>query len=304
MHYYTQDHLGNNRAVANESGTVEQVTHYYPFGGVFADAGTGSSLQPYKYNGKELDRMHGLDTYDYRARQHDPVLARWDRIDPLAEKNPNMTPYHFCHDNPVNMIDPDGMDDYYTNNGQFIFRDDKETDNIIIRNQSLYYMKSMGGAEWINPDTPIEDVELSAKAYSNIFTNILSKMKDVDVGELHNGKVSVTVWENSNDNLGICTKDRYNDAGKDGETLAETGVLKSNGDRVVSLYMFPKGTEEKAILNTVANIQNLLGAHEFLGHYKNGWSNHSKVVPFQRKHSTWNKTTKEFKDYNYNVYGK
>jgi hypothetical protein len=29
-HYYTRDHLGNNRAVVNENGTVEQVTHYYP----------------------------------------------------------------------------------------------------------------------------------------------------------------------------------------------------------------------------------------------------------------------------------
>ena len=35
--------------------------------------------QPYKYNGKELDKMHGLNTYDYGARQYNPVTARWDR---------------------------------------------------------------------------------------------------------------------------------------------------------------------------------------------------------------------------------
>lgn len=87
-------------------------------------------------------------------------------------------------------------------------------------------------------------------------------------------------------------------------TLAETGILNSNGDRIVSLYMYPKGYDEKMILNTVANIQNLLGAHEFLGHYKKGWRTHTKVVPFQRKHSTWNKTTQMFKEYNYKVYGK
>ena len=29
----------------------------------------GADVQPYKYNGKELDRMHGLNTYDYGARQ-------------------------------------------------------------------------------------------------------------------------------------------------------------------------------------------------------------------------------------------
>ena len=46
----------------------------------------GKDVQPYKYNGKEFDLMHGLNTYDYGARQHDPILARWDRIDPLCEK--------------------------------------------------------------------------------------------------------------------------------------------------------------------------------------------------------------------------
>ena len=35
----------------------------------------GASLQPYKYNGKELDLMHGLNTYDYGARQYDPILT-------------------------------------------------------------------------------------------------------------------------------------------------------------------------------------------------------------------------------------
>ena len=34
-HYYLQDHQGNNRVVCNASGTVEQVNHYYPFGGLF-----------------------------------------------------------------------------------------------------------------------------------------------------------------------------------------------------------------------------------------------------------------------------
>lgn len=110
VHYYTQDHLGNNRSVVNESGTVEQVTHYYPFGGVFADAGTGSSLQPYKYNGKELDRMHGLDLYDYGARHYDAIVPMFTQVDPLCEKYYSISPYAYCNNNPVNAIDPNGMD--------------------------------------------------------------------------------------------------------------------------------------------------------------------------------------------------
>ena len=70
FHYYTQDHLGNNRTVTNEDGTDEQIVHYYPFGGTFNDAGVNASLQQYKYNGKEYDRVAGLNTYDYGARQY------------------------------------------------------------------------------------------------------------------------------------------------------------------------------------------------------------------------------------------
>ena len=80
------------------------------FGAPYADAtaSKGADVQPYKYNGKELDLMHGLNTYDYGARQHDPILARWDRIDPLSEKYYSTSPYAYCLNNPVNAIDPDG----------------------------------------------------------------------------------------------------------------------------------------------------------------------------------------------------
>ena len=103
-------HLGNNDEVVDAKGVVQQVTNYYPFGAPYADATAvkNADFQPYKYNGKELDLMHGLNTYDYGARQHDPILARWDRIDPLCEKYYSTSPYAYCMNNPVRFIDPDG----------------------------------------------------------------------------------------------------------------------------------------------------------------------------------------------------
>ena len=79
FHYYNQDHLGNIRVVFGEDGTLEQKTHYYPFGAPYTETNSvmNAGLQPYKYNGKELDRMHGLNTYDYGARQYNPFTARW-----------------------------------------------------------------------------------------------------------------------------------------------------------------------------------------------------------------------------------
>lgn len=109
-HYYTKDHQGNNRAVVNRDGSIEQVVHYYPFGAIYSDVGTNDGLQKYKYNEKELDRMHGLNQYDYSARQYDPLLCCFTQMDPLAEKYYGMNPYVYCANNPANAIDPDGMD--------------------------------------------------------------------------------------------------------------------------------------------------------------------------------------------------
>ena len=106
-HYYLKDHQGNNRVVINQSGTVEETNHYYPFGGVFASAG---SIQPYKYNGKEFDNKKGLNWYDYGARHYDAALGRFTTNDPLAEKYYSMSPYTYCADNPVKFIDPNGME--------------------------------------------------------------------------------------------------------------------------------------------------------------------------------------------------
>lgn len=106
-HYYLKDHLGSNRVVVNhDSGAVEQVNHYYPYGGLMAES-TGGSVQRYKYNGKELDRMHGLDWYDYGARWYDGT--RFLTVDSKANKFNAFSTYIYCLDNPVCLIDIDGQ---------------------------------------------------------------------------------------------------------------------------------------------------------------------------------------------------
>ena len=105
-HYYLQDHQGNNRVVADKDGNVEETNHYYPFGGVFASS---QNVQPYKYNGKELDTKKGLNWYDYGAREYDAVLGRFTTMDPMAEKYYAVSPYTYCVNNPIKFVDPTGM---------------------------------------------------------------------------------------------------------------------------------------------------------------------------------------------------
>ena len=81
--------------------------HYYPYGVLMGES-QNTTTQPYKYNGKELDRSFGLDWYDYGARWMDGVGGRWSSIDPLCEKYYDVSPYAYCAGNPINAIDPDG----------------------------------------------------------------------------------------------------------------------------------------------------------------------------------------------------
>jgi RHS repeat-associated protein len=112
--YQNKDHLGTVRETVTSTGAMKQRVNYYPFGGQLVDTLKAMVLnrdfQQYKYNGKEFDGTFGLNTYDYGARQHEPILARWDRIDPLCEKYYGISPYAYCANNPVNRIDPDGQE--------------------------------------------------------------------------------------------------------------------------------------------------------------------------------------------------
>ena len=130
--------MGNNREVVNKEGRVVQTNNYYPFGMLFCDGTKNYLDQKHKYNGKEFDNMYGLNTYDYGARQYNPVTLRWDRMDPLCEKDYGTSPYVYCGNNPVNRFDPDGMDWYW------------DTDHTLQYNPNVHSAKDMQkGQEYV-----------------------------------------------------------------------------------------------------------------------------------------------------------
>ena len=115
-HYYLKDHQGNNRVVVAEEGAVEEVNDYYAFGGLMSTS-SRQSVQPYKYNGKELDRKGGLGWYDYGARMYDAALGRFMKTDRFSEKYVSLSPYQYGANNPVNNIDVNGDNVYVS--GEF-----------------------------------------------------------------------------------------------------------------------------------------------------------------------------------------
>ena len=106
-HFYLRDHLGNNRVDVAADGRICQMTDYYPYGLPMASSRNLAS-QRWLFGGKELDRISGLDLYDFEARAYDPALARFTSPDAFAEKYYSLSPYLYCAANPLRLIDPTG----------------------------------------------------------------------------------------------------------------------------------------------------------------------------------------------------
>lgn len=78
-YFYETDHLGDYRTVINQSGTITGRNDYYPFGMQMAHNNPNLGIlvrirdepNAFKFSGKELDVMGGLNTYDFEARPYD-----------------------------------------------------------------------------------------------------------------------------------------------------------------------------------------------------------------------------------------
>jgi len=74
---------------------------------------TLSSAEGYRYgfNGKEKDKdINSLTAYDYGFRIYNPAIGKFLSEDPLTKKYPELTPYQFASNSPIEAIDVDGLE--------------------------------------------------------------------------------------------------------------------------------------------------------------------------------------------------
>jgi len=131
-HYELTNHLGNVMSTITDMKTgvsinnddvinyyiadVVTANDYYPFGmampGRKYDNGSGYR---YGFNGKENDKeVKGEgNQQDYGMRIYDTRLGRFLSVDPLTPEYPELTPYQFASNTPIQAIDLDGLEAFF-----------------------------------------------------------------------------------------------------------------------------------------------------------------------------------------------
>jgi RHS repeat-associated protein len=108
--FYDYDGHGNVRSLTNLGGAVTDTYQYDAFGNPIAT--TGSTPNNYYFSGERLDSGFGL--YDMRGRYYRQTTGRfWNRdpVEGLLCCGLSWNPYIYTKDNPVNGIDPTGLQD-------------------------------------------------------------------------------------------------------------------------------------------------------------------------------------------------
>ena len=82
------------------------------------------------FSAKEKDSETGLSYFG--SRYYNSDLSIWLSVDPMSDKYPSLSPYVYCANNPIKLVDPNGEEvgDYYSFNGTYLGSDGKNDNKV------------------------------------------------------------------------------------------------------------------------------------------------------------------------------
>ena len=96
------------------------------------------------FSAKERDAETGLSYFG--ARYYSSDLSIWLSVDPMSDKYPSLSPYVYCANNPVKLVDPNGEEtletDYRNYKGELLYRtNDGLNETILISDDIIPELK-------------------------------------------------------------------------------------------------------------------------------------------------------------------
>jgi RHS repeat-associated protein len=107
--YQLSNNIESATLEVDENADIISYEEYYPYGDTsFRGKSSVSEVSEkrYRYAGKEKDDESGL--YYFHARYYGSMVGIFISVDPKFEKYPDVSPYAYCLNNPINCFDPTG----------------------------------------------------------------------------------------------------------------------------------------------------------------------------------------------------
>ena len=106
-YWYHSDHLGSSSWITFSDGEAIQHLHYLPWGENFVDQRSSTfDGARFTFSAKEKDAETGYSYFG--ARYYSSDLSIWLSVDPMSDKYPSLSPYVYCANNPIKLVDPNG----------------------------------------------------------------------------------------------------------------------------------------------------------------------------------------------------
>ena len=107
-YWYHPDHLGSSSWITYSDGKAVQHLHYMPWGEDFVNQRTTDYAARFTFSAKEKDAETGYSYFG--SRYYNSDLSIWLSVDPMSDKYPSLSPYVYCANNPIKLVDPNGED--------------------------------------------------------------------------------------------------------------------------------------------------------------------------------------------------
>ena len=120
----------------------------------------------FTFSAKEKDSETGLSYFGSRYYSSD--LSIWLSVDPMSDKYPSLSPYTYCADNPVKLVDPNG-EEWYVNESGYV----RQVGDI--NNNTLYAVKGTTEFSFGERKTNKDGTFISIMADENIMNTMTSK---------------------------------------------------------------------------------------------------------------------------------